>query len=543
MDAVTLARWQFGITTVYHFFFVPITIGLTWLVAIMQTKWYRTGDDAWLRLTKFFGKLFLINFAAGVVTGIVQEFQFGMNWSEYSRFVGDIFGAPLALEALIAFFLESTFIGLWIFGWERLPKKLHLLTIYLTALGSTISAIFILAANTWMQNPVGATYNNGRAELANFGEIFTNPFFLTAFPHQIAAAFMVAGGLVCGVGGWWLAKGLVDRKVVVEADVTTEHPGKALANDLATKKANGNAEAAADREARRAHHTVEDADAGKFGDRAAWRWGTKLGAWAMLIASLFVILTGDLQAKAETQLQPMKLAASEGHFETESGAPFSVVAIFTPDGSKKVWSLDVPYVLSILAHNDPNAEVLGIYDLEEMYKAEGFVQADGTRNTLQEQFAPQLAEMSDELNFVPNVWVSYYGFRLMIGLGMIGTVVGAFVLWVLRNNRDPKGGKLWKLLMISLPLGPLFANSFGWILTEMGRQPWIVNGVLPTSAAVSPTVGAGEVLFSMIAFTAVYGIIAVIVVKLFMKYISAGLPEIAPPSTDPEDQSVVYFAY
>ncbi|MCL1842171.1 MAG: cytochrome ubiquinol oxidase subunit I, partial [Propionibacteriaceae bacterium] len=206
MDALDLARWQFGITTVYHFFFVPMTIGLTWLVAVMQTRWNRTGDDKWLKLTKLFGKLFLINFAAGVVTGIVQEFQFGMNWSEYSRFVGDIFGAPLALEALIAFFMESTFVGLWIFGWDRLPKKTHLATIYLTAAGTTISAIFILAANSWMQNPVGAVFENGRAQLNNFLALIGNPFFLTTFPHTVGAAFIIAGGLVTGVSGYWLVK-------------------------------------------------------------------------------------------------------------------------------------------------------------------------------------------------------------------------------------------------------------------------------------------------------------------------------------------------
>ena len=197
MDAQVLARWQFGITTVYHFFFVPVTLGTAWLVAVMETRWLRTKDVQWLRMTKFFAKLFLINFAAGVVTGIVQEFQFGMNWSEYSRFFGDIFGAPLALEALVAFFLESTFIGIWIFGWDRLSGPVHNLMIYLTALGGTISAVFILAANAFMQNPAGATYNNGRAELVDFSMLFTNPFFIAAFTHQIPAALMVSGGLGC----------------------------------------------------------------------------------------------------------------------------------------------------------------------------------------------------------------------------------------------------------------------------------------------------------------------------------------------------------
>ena len=211
MDQVTLARWQFGITTVYHYLFVPITIALSMMVAVLQTIWYKTGEDRFLQLTKFFGKLFLINFALGVVTGIVQEFQFGMNWSEYSRFVGDIFGAPLALEALLAFFLESTFIGLWIFGWDKLPKKLHLTAIYCAAIGTMLSAVFILAANSWMQNPVGSVFNveSGRAEIdgvTGFGALFTNPVFVATILHTLTAAYMVAGGLIAGVSAWHLAK-------------------------------------------------------------------------------------------------------------------------------------------------------------------------------------------------------------------------------------------------------------------------------------------------------------------------------------------------
>src|SRR4051794_13803834 len=206
MDLVTLSRWQFAITTVYHFFFVPMTIGLSVLVAVLQTAWLRTGKEHYLKLTRFFGKLFLINFALGVVTGIVQEFQFGMNWSAYSRFVGDIFGAPLALEGLLAFFLESTFLGLWIFGWGKLDPKLHLATIWLAASGTVLSAYFILAANSFMQNPVGFTFNEarGRAELTDFAAVLTNPVVLITFPHQIFGCFMVGGAFVAGVAGWHL---------------------------------------------------------------------------------------------------------------------------------------------------------------------------------------------------------------------------------------------------------------------------------------------------------------------------------------------------
>ena len=541
MDPVTLARWQFGITTVYHFLFVPITIGLVWLVAVMQTKWYRTGDLGWLRLTKFFGKLFLINFTAGVVTGIVQEFQFGMNWSEYSRFVGDIFGAPLALEALIAFFLESTFIGLWIFGWERLPKRIHLATIYLVAVGSSVSAIFILAANSWMQNPIGATYRNGRAELTNFGDLFTNPFFIATLPHTLAAAFITAGGLVCGVAGWWMAKSVKERtETIVTEPQTEQHPGEELANELAANLIGVDVEATANKSARRAFYAPTD-DTRDVNDRKTWRAATRLGAWVMVVAAIFVMGSGHYMAQTEARLQPMKLAASEGHFETQTGAPFSIVAIFTADGTELVWSLDVPYVLSILAFNDPHAEVLGIVDLQEIYSTEGFQQYDGSRNDIQEEFAHQLDNVRDNTNFVPNVWVSYYSFRLMMGLGLGAAAIGAFVLFVTRGNRKVQPSKAWTALMISLPLLPLAANSFGWILTEMGRQPWIVNGVLLTQSSVSATVAPWEILTSMILFTLVYGIIAVIVVSLFLKQIQKGLVELAKPT--PEDASVVYFAY
>ena len=500
MDAQVLARWQFGITTVYHFFFVPITIGTSWLVAVMQTRWLRTKNDEWLRLTKFFSKLFLINFAAGVVTGIVQEFQFGMNWSEYSRFVGDIFGAPLALEALVAFFLESTFIGLWIFGWDRLPRGVHNFCMYMVALGSTISAIFILAANTFMQNPVGATYSNGRAELTDFGALFTNPFFLVTFPHQIAAAMMVAGGLVAGVAGWKMAQAA--RGVIPESQ----------------------------------------------GAATTWRPAARMGAWVMLVASLVVIGSGDLQAKVEAQLQPMKLAASEGHLDTAAQAGFAVVGIYTQergdDGITKVtrvWSFEVPYVLSFLAFGDVNAEVKGINDLTQEYLDEGYLAADGTRNQLQEEFSSELAELG--VDPVPNVMVSFYSFRLMMGLGFLAMGIAALVLWFTRKNHAPPANKVWMYTMASLPFLPLFANSFGWILTEMGRQPWIVYGVLPTWTAVSPSVSFGEVLFSMIAFTAVYGIIAVIVLKLFFRFIAKGLPEVDPPKVLTDPDATLSFAY
>jgi cytochrome d ubiquinol oxidase subunit I len=494
MDPVLLARWQFGITTVYHYLFVPITIGMSMLVAILQTFWVRTGKEAYLRLTKFFGKLFLINFALGVVTGIVQEFQFGMNWSEYSRFVGDVFGAPLALEALLAFFLESTFIGLWIFGWDKLPKKLHLMTIYLAAIGTMLSAIFILAANSWMQNPVGTVVNNGRAELDGVGgflEVLTNPIFLVTFPHVISAAYMVAGGLMAGIAGWHLAK--VNR----------------------------------------------DGEA-KPGDAAAYRFAARFGAWVLLVASLVAIGSGDLQAKAMTQVQPMKMAAAEALFDTTKNASFSVVTIGNLDGTKAVWEIRIPGLLSFMSGEE---EVQGINDLREQFAEQGFLQNDGTQHTLQQQRAAHIAEAYPGLDPAPNIPVSYWSFRLMIGLGMIGTVLAALTLWVLRKDRLPKAGPLWTAMMWAMPLGPLFANSFGWIFTEMGRQPWLVAGVMPTASGVSTSVPASSVLISMIVYTLIYGGLAVIEVWLFLKFAKKGLPDVAPPELQTDPDAPMTFAY
>ncbi len=494
MDPVLLARWQFGITTVYHYLFVPITIGMSMLVAILQTFWVRTGKEAYLRLTKFFGKLFLINFALGVVTGIVQEFQFGMNWSEYSRFVGDVFGAPLALEALLAFFLESTFIGLWIFGWDKLPKKLHLMTIYLAAIGTMLSAIFILAANSWMQNPVGTVVNNGRAELDGVGgflEVLTNPIFLVTFPHVISAAYMVAGGLMAGIAGWHLAK--VNR----------------------------------------------DGEA-KPGDAAAYRFAARFGAWVLLVASLVAIGSGDLQAKAMTQVQPMKMAAAEALFDTTKNASFSVVTIGNLDGTKAVWEIRIPGLLSFMSGEE---EVQGINDLRAQFAEDGFLQNDGSQHTLQEQRAAHIAEAYPGLDPAPNIPVSYWSFRLMIGLGMIGTVLAALTLWVLRKDRLPKAGPLWTAMMWAMPLGPLFANSFGWIFTEMGRQPWLVAGVMPTASGVSTSVPASSVLISMIVYTLIYGGLAVIEVWLFLKFAKKGLPDVAPPELQTDPDAPMTFAY
>ncbi|MDN5570178.1 MAG: cytochrome ubiquinol oxidase subunit I [Propionibacteriaceae bacterium] len=498
MSPDIMARWQFGITTVYHYFFVPVTISLSFLVAVLQTQWFRTGDDKFLRLTKFFGKLFLINFAMGVVTGIVQEFQFGMNWSEYSRFVGDIFGAPLALEALLAFFLESTFLGLWIFGWDRLSRRVHLACIWLAATGTLLSAVFILAANSFMQNPLGATWNplTDRAEMTDFGALFTNPVFLVTYPHTIAAAFMTGSAFVLAVAAWHLAR--------------------------------------LNKPERTAH---EDADL------AGYRWATKLGAWVLLGAGIATVISGDLQAKVMYQVQPMKMAAAEALYETAGGngemAPFSLLTIGSLDGTEPVFELHVPGVLGFLAAGDPFAEVPGIRNLQAAYQQGELVNPN---SPLQQAYAEKLRAVGIT-DFTPNIPVSYWTFRIMMTLGFIAIGIGAFTLWQLQRKRLPKMTPWFNLWMTVVVLAPLFANSAGWIFTEMGRQPWVVAGVLPTASAVSPGVGAGTVFATMVGYTVLYGALAVVEVGLLLKFARQGMPAEVPEVEIKGEDDVLSFAY
>jgi len=488
MNADTLARWQFGITTVYHFLFVPLTIALSVLTAVLQSIWLKTRNDAYLRLTKFFGKLFLINFAMGVVTGIVQEFQFGMNWSEYSRFVSDIFGAPLALEALIAFFLESTFLGLWIFGWDRLPKAAHLAMIWLGSIGTVISSIFIIAANAWMQNPVGATYNNGRAELANFGAVLTNPVFLWQWPHTIVASFVTAGAFMAAVGAYRMVK---------------------------------------------AHHSAEPS-----ANVTAYRKAVKLGAWVLVVAGVFTVLTGDPLGKTMVQTQPTKMAAAEALYQSTDNGKFSLIHFGGENGPRL--ELPIPGFLNWLYGTDT---AQGINDLTQQFTAQGYLQNDGTQNQLQKEFANQLSSVSSTIDPIPSVAVTFWTFRLMIGVGMLAVLGGIWLLIITRKERIPQPKPILTAVCIILPLLPLVANSFGWIFTEMGRQPWIVNGVLPTLTGVSPGVGFGPVWFSVIVYTLLYGVLAVVEVKLMLKYIRLGLPDAEPVEVQRDETAPLSFAY
>lgn len=469
LDPLILARWQFGLTTLYHFLFVPLTLGMSLVVAIFQTVWYRTGDVKWLHLTRFFGKIFLINFAMGVVTGIVQEFQFGMNWSAYSRFVGDVFGAPLAFEGLLAFFLEATFIGLWIFGWDKLPRLAHLASIWMATLGATFSAYFIIAANAFMQNPVGyqMAADGSRAELVDFWGMLTNPVALAAFPHTIFSGWMFAAMVVVAVSAWHLARG---RNVEL------------------------------------------------------MRAPLRFGLWSTVVSFVLVAIAGDQLSLVMVATQPMKMAAAEATFNTVCGADasFSIFTLGTPDGTSELFSIRVPFLLSILSTHSLDGCVEGINDLNMMYSQEMF---------------PQFAEQVDG-NFAPVLWVTYWAFRWMIALGGLAALVSVVGLWVTRKNgKRAVAPWMWRVAIWAAPL-PLLGSLVGWVFTEMGRQPWIVFGLMLTEDGVSPSVPGWSVLISLVAFTAIYATLAVVEFGLIKKYAQKGPDPLPDPDAPREPDTV-----
>jgi cytochrome d ubiquinol oxidase subunit I len=487
VDVLDLARWQFGITTVYHFLMVPLTIGLALLVALMQTAWVRTGQHKYLAMTKFWGKLFLINFAMGVVTGIVQEFQFGMTWSAYSRFVGDVFGAPLAMEGLVAFFVESTFLGLWIFGWDRLPKKVHLACVWAFSLASMASAYFILAANSWMQHPVGAELVDGRARLTSIWAVLGNNTVLAAFPHTIFGAFMVAATFLVGISAWHLWRRSAEEPV--------------------------------------------------------WRSSLKLGTWVGVVAFAGVAITGDFQGKLMFEQQPMKMAAAEALCHTEAPASFSIFAIGDVSRSdcESVKNITVPALLSFLAHNDFSSEVKGIDELVPLYQ-----EKYGTNYPVDER----LGELSGQpIDYVPVLPVTYWGFRLMIGFGGIAVGVGLLAFWLTRRGRVPRG-RWFPIAALAGLTTPFLANSFGWIFTEMGRQPFVVapnpsgvDGVWMFTARAVSSAATGEVLTSLIALTTVYGLLACVEFYLIRRFVRAGVAGVLPPPDDAKPDDALAFAY
>ncbi|MEN6436910.1 MAG: cytochrome ubiquinol oxidase subunit I [Anaerolineaceae bacterium] len=446
MDTVTLSQWQFGITTVYHFFFVPLTLGLSVLVAIMETLYVATGNDAYKKMTKFWGKLFLINFAMGVVTGIVQEFQFGMNWSDYSRFVGDIFGAPLAIEALLAFFLESTFLGIWIFSWDKISKKLHLVAIWLVAIGTNLSALWILTANSFMQHPVGFEIVGERAVMSNFLDLLKNPYLWGQFPHTIFAGFTTAAFFMLGISAYHIYR----------------------------KK-----------------------------EQDAFLQSFKIAAIVGIISVLGVVLVGDRQTKNLEIFQPMKLAAAEALTESEDPAGLSLISIVDEKETevKEIFSFRIPKLLSFLTYNRFTGKVLGINEIQKEYEAK-YGSGD----------------------YSPNVFVSYWAFRIMVGLGFLMLFISALVLLYLFIFKKPLPKKILYFFPVVIVM-PYLSNTAGWILTEMGRQPWVVFGHLKTADAVSPSITPGMVLTSLITFAVIYGVLMIADIYLLQKFARAGIPQ------------------
>ncbi|MCV7284264.1 cytochrome ubiquinol oxidase subunit I [Mycolicibacterium wolinskyi] len=487
MDALDVSRWQFGITTVYHFIFVPLTIGLAPLIAVMQTIWVVTGNDSWYRLTRFFGKLFLINFAIGVATGIVQEFQFGMNWSEYSRFVGDIFGAPLAMEGLAAFFFESTFIGLWIFGWTRLPRLVHLACIWIVAMAVNMSAFFIIAANSFMQHPVGARFNpeTGRAELTSIVALFTNNTAIAAFSHAVAGSFLTAGVFVACVCAWWM--------------VRSHRVGGDAPHDAVTM----------------------------------YRPATILGCWVTLVAAVALFFTGDAQGKLMFEQQPMKMASAESLCHSETDPDFSILTVGTHNNCDSVTHLiEVPYVLPFLAEGKfSDVHLEGVKDLQEQYE---------------QKFGPG--------DYRPNLFVTYWSFRAMIGFLAVPGLFALAALWLTRGGRIPNQRWFGWFALLTIPT-PFLANSAGWVFTEMGRQPWVVvpnpTGDQDIRLTVAQGVSghsAGMVLLSLVAFTLLYAVLAVIWFFLLRRYVVEGPlehdSEPAPPTPpDADEVAPLSFAY
>jgi cytochrome bd ubiquinol oxidase subunit I len=449
-----LARWQFATTSIYHFLFVPVTIGLAFLVAILQTTWYRNGKPEYRRLTKFFGTLLLINVAVGVVTGLVQEFEFGMNWSAYAKFVGDVFGGPLAMESLAAFALESTFLGLWLFGWGRLPKRVHLACIWLVALGSMLSALFILAANSWMQHPVGYVLNShGQPELNNVWALFTNPTFLWGYVHVILASLVTGSLVMLAVSAWHLRKG---REV------------------------------------------------------AAFRHTAQLSLVVLLPVILVQMFVGNKLGEIETKYQPVKIAAAEAQWENCQPCSFSA---FQVGGGKNDETpsqiIEIPHLLSFLATGTFNGAVVGL-------------------NQLQKEDEQKYGRGQ---NYIPNVFIQYWSMRVM---AYLGSLIALFALWggwlIHRGTIDRS--KWFLRLSLWAVVTPFLMNTAGWLLTENGRQPWIVQGLMKTINANSPSVTSTDIWISLIAFVAIYIALGAADLVLMLRY---GRKELGDEHDDSND--------
>ena len=427
---VDLARWQFAFVTINHFFFVPVTIGLAFLTALLQTAWYRSKREEYLRLTRFFGTLLVINVAIGVVTGLVQEFQFGMDWGAYSRLVGNIFGAPLAMEGLAAFFLESTFLGLWLFGWDKLPRRVHLATIWAVSLGTVLSAAFIMAANSWMQHPVGYQMVKGKPVLNDIWALFTNPVFVWGYSKVLLASLVTGAMVMLAVSAWQLRRG-VDTEVFVRS--------------------------------------------------------ARLSLAILVPAILFALLVGDELGVIEARYQPMKIAASEAQWGTCQPCSFSLFQIGGGNNDHTPTQIiEIPHLLSLLATNTWNGKVVGLDPLQSQYS---------------KQYGPG--------NYVPNVFIQYWGMRVMAYLGVVALLIGVWGLWLIRRKKLATSRRFLWLATWAVVL-PFLMNTAGWLLTESGRQPWIVQGIMLTKNGISPSLSTTWIAISLTVFVLVYAVIATV---------------------------------
>jgi cytochrome bd ubiquinol oxidase subunit I len=455
---VDLARWQFAFVTINHFFFVPVTIGLAFLTALLQTAWYRNNRDEYLRLTRFFGTLLVINVAIGVVTGLVQEFQFGMDWGAYSRLVGNIFGAPLAMEGLAAFFLESTFLGLWLFGWDRLPRRVHLATIWAVSLGTVLSAAFIMAANSWMQHPVGYQMVHGKPVLNDIWALFTNPVFVWGYSKVLLASLVTGAMVMLAVSAWQLRSG-------------------------------------------------QDKDKDVFLRTA------RLSVVVLVPAILFTMLVGDELGVIEARYQPMKIAAAEAQWTTCQPCSFSIFQIGGGNNDHTPTQIiEIPHVLSLLATNTWNGKVVGLTPLQNQYVA---------------KYGPG--------NYVPNVFIQYWGMRVMAYLAVVVFLVGAWGLWLIRRKKLATSRVFLWVATWAVVL-PFLMNTAGWLLTESGRQPWIVQGIMLTKNGISPSLSTTWIAISLAAFVLVYAAIATTDLLLMLKYSKKPLP---PPRAAAEADAPV----
>ncbi|MEN6475532.1 MAG: cytochrome ubiquinol oxidase subunit I [Syntrophaceae bacterium] len=441
MDVLMLSRLQFAITSMFHFIFVPLTLGLSVLVAWMEWRYVQTKDEVWLRMARFWGKLFLINFALGIVTGITLEFQFGMNWAEYSKYVGDIFGAPLAIEATLAFFLESVFIGVWIYGWDKISARAHALSITIVAFATNLSALWILLANGWMQNPVGAAMVDiagnplitRRAEMTDFAAVVGNPYGWIKFFHTLFSGYVLAAFFVTGVAAWHLLK-------------------------------------------------KNEVDFFKRSFRVAAIFG--------LVAGIVVLATGDFHGVEIAKVQPSKLAALEAVWDTQRGAGLSLIVV--PDSANErnvVELITIPKLTSLLSYHDPDAEVKGLRDIPRDLR--------------------------------PPVGLTFYSFRFMVLLGMLMLLISLIAVWISMRDKLESSPFFLKIMVASIAL-PYIVVQLGWIVAEVGRQPWIVYGLLKTSEAVSRSISVSQVIVSLIAFTCVYTLLGVVDVYLLAKYAKQG---------------------